>query len=170
METFLGSIMFFGFNFEPRGWAYCDGRLLSIAQNSALFSLLGTYYGGDGITTFGLPDLRGRYPMGQGQAPGLTPRQMGEVGGVENVTLNQQQMPAHNHKVSVASSSSSKDPANNFVGYAWGGASYETAPGADVLGIGSISQTGGSQPHPNMPPYVVGNWCIATSGIYPSRQ
>ncbi len=117
MEVFLGTIFFFGFNFAPRGWSTCEGQLLSISQNSALFSLLGTYYGGNGQTTFALPDLRGRYPMGQGQGPGLTPRTIGEASGRESVQLTLNEMPSHTHTARAASSSSSKSPAGNVPGF-----------------------------------------------------
>src|SRR5438552_234549 len=107
MDPILGSIALFGFGFVPRGWAACDGSVLSIGQNSALFSLLGTTYGGDGVSTFALPDLRGRMPLGQGQGQGLSPQPLGALAGTENVTLTSSQMPAHNHALSASTASAS---------------------------------------------------------------
>lgn len=125
MDPFIGEIRLVGFNFEPQGWAFCDGRLLPVHQHQALFSLLGTLYGGDGITTFALPDLRGRSPVGMGTGPGLNPVNLGQKSGQENVTLQQTQMPAHSHTISVAGSVSepvnAPTPANNVLGASGGG-------------------------------------------------
>ena len=131
-SPFIAEIIMFGGNFAPRSWAFCDGQLLPISQNTALFSLLGTIYGGDGRTTFALPDLRGRVPMHQGNGPGLTPRNLGSKGGEENVALNQQQMPSHTHAAVVEVHCSSEDgesdeAADNFPAKAGGG---EGAPSA----------------------------------------
>lgn len=167
-DPFIGEIRNFGFSFAPTGWAQCWGQLMSISQNTALFSLLGTMYGGDGRTTFGLPDLRGRTSISLGQGPGLTGRDQGEVGGEEQVTLNPQQLPAHNHSVGAASSAASKNPANAVPGFTSGGSSY--AATADVtMSPQMVGGGGNGQPHDNMQPYLVTNWCIATEGIYPSR-
>jgi microcystin-dependent protein len=168
MEPFLGTITLFGFNFVPRGWAACQGQLLSISQNSALFSLLGTQYGGDGRTTFGLPDLRGRVPLGQGQGPGLGNYTVGEIGGLEQVTLNQTQLPAHTHGVAAATTATSKSPVGNLPGVATGGSAYGPTAGGS-MSTGMVQPVGSNQPHPNMQPYLVGNWCIAVEGIFPSR-
>ena len=167
-EPFLGQIQAFGFNFAPRGWAFCSGQILSIAQNTALFSLLGTTYGGNGQTTFALPDLRGRTPLHMGQGPGLSSYDLGQVAGTESVTLLSTQMPAHNH-THVASSGPPADnlPGGNFVAAA---AIYAASPGDSVMAPSSIGIAGGNQPHPNMQPYLVLNWCIALEGIFPSRN
>lgn len=175
MEPFLGMIGLFGFNYAPQYWAVCDGSLLPIAQNTALFSLLGTQYGGNGQTTFALPDLRGRTPIGQGQGPGLNPYTMGEMAGTETVTLIQSQMPAHNHMLNVSGSPADADsPSGNVL------AVSALADGASVNTYGqtinatanpqSIGVSGGTQPHPNMQPYLVMNYCIALQGIYPPRN
>ena len=139
METLLGTIILFGGNFEPRGWASCNGQLLSIQQNAALYSLLGTFYGGDGVTTFALPDLRGRVPIHMGQGPGLTRRSLGEKLGSESVTLQSGQTPAQNADALVA-------------------ANLPSGPPAD-----------GNLPHDNMQPSLCLNYIIALEGIYPSR-
>ena len=172
-EPFLGQICSFGFNFAPRGWSLCNGQLISIAQNTALFSLLGTTYGGNGTVTFGLPDLRGRTALGQGNGPGLTPRVIGEMSGEENVTLITTQMPAHNHLVNANSTDSNpqavKTPANNLPGYDDAGPLYAPTANATMLPT-MIQPAGGSQPHDNMQPYLVINYCIAMQGIFPSRN
>jgi len=172
-QPFIGQIITAGFNFAPRGYATCDGQILSIAQNTALFSLLGTTYGGNGTSTFALPDLRGRVPIHQGQGPGLTPRTMGELSGSENVTLISSQMPAHNHTVGALSTNGNlKSPTNNIPANVQGtstniysASNADTTMNPQMLGI-----TGGSQPHNNMQPYLVINFCIALVGIFPSRN
>ena len=172
-EPFIGEIRMFGGNFAPRGWALCHGQILSIAQNTALFSLLGTTYGGNGQTTFGLPDLRGRAPIGWGQGPGLSNRSLGEVGGVENVTLTAQQMPAHSH---AANASGNSGNTNTPVGKVWSkdagvqSATYTGNAPNGVMAANAIGSAGGSQPHENMPPYMAMNYVIALEGIYPSRN
>jgi len=167
-QPFLGQIQQFGFNFAPRGWAFCNGQLMSIAQNTALFSLLGTMYGGDGQTTFGIPDMRGRDSLHFGQGPGLSNFAQGEVSGVEGVTLINQQMPMHNHTLNANSGAKLVDkPLNNSLG----GADIYTAASLDsVMSPGSIGMSGGNQPHENRQPLLVINWCIALEGIYPSRN
>lgn len=172
MEPFVGQIQMFGFNFAPRGWAFCHGQLLPIAQNQALFSLLGTTYGGDGRTTFALPDLRGRAPMHFDQGPGLSDRQLGEAGGAENVTLISNQMPAHNHVLHATSAAgSAREPAGHVLAKETAGqtAVYGDGPVDSSLRPESIGAAGGSQPHANMPPYLCINFCIALEGIYPPR-
>ncbi|MFT6245183.1 MAG: microcystin-dependent protein [Salibacteraceae bacterium] len=186
MDPFIGQIQPFGFNFAPRGWAQCDGQLLPISQNTALFSLLGTYYGGDGRTTFGLPDLRGRTALHMGTGPGLTSRPIGQRTGLESNTLITTQLPAHSHagtgKLKVNASASSADPVGNYPaglsGRDSGGqpvslSGYNTA----ATGVGAAdgvevttTNTGGGQPVNNMQPYLVINWCIALNGVYPSRS
>ena len=166
-SPFLGEIRAFGFNFAPRGWARCDGQILPIAQNTALFSLLGTQYGGDGQTTFALPDLRGRVPMHQGQGPGLSEKIIGEQAGVEAVTLIASQMPAHAHLQPASSGDQDTNRPGNAVP-ARGGV-YAESPDGETF-MDPTTQSGGSQPHDNMPPYLVLNYCIALEGIYPSRN
>lgn len=169
-EPYLGEIRMFGGNFAPKGWALCNGQLLSIAQNSALFSILGTTYGGDGINTFALPDLRGRTPMNWGQGPGLTARVIGEQSGQESVTLLTTQMPTHNHLVATNSSeSTSGRPANGFLGTS-GAALYDAASDGSTLNVNAISSAGGNQPHSNMQPYLAVSFIIALNGIFPSRN
>lgn len=186
-EPFIGQIQPYGFNFAPRGWATCDGQLLPISQNTALFSLLGTIYGGDGRTTFALPDLRGRAPMHQGNGPGLYTRKIGGKGGTEMVTLAVSQMPAHDHtgqatligKVKCSSGAGNADsPVGNSLAeldrhnqYSNAGANADMANGTvDATGTLTTSTAGGSQPHNNMPPYLVINYCIALVGLFPSRS
>jgi microcystin-dependent protein len=167
-DPFIAEIKLFAGNFAPRGWAFCDGSLLSIAQNSALFSLLGTTYGGNGVTTFGLPDLRGRAVLGTGQGPGLSNRQLGEKGGSEKLTAAQ--MPVHNHTLqAMATAGTSSDPALKLPARARS-ASYAAASGTPVP-MGSTAITGGGSTNPAeaMPPYLVLNYIIALQGIFPSR-
>ena len=168
-EPFIGQIILVGFNFAPRGWALCNGQLLSIASNTALFSLLGTTFGGNGTTNFALPDLRGRVPIHFGMGPGLSNYTMGEAAGTESVTLISTQIPAHNHSL-VASSATptTADPTGAQLPV---GSSrvYATAAAGAAMAPGSIGLTGGSQPHPNMQPYLTMNYVIATEGIFPSR-
>jgi microcystin-dependent protein len=173
-EPFIGQIVELGFNFAPRGYATCDGQLLSIAQNTALFSLLGTTFGGDGRVTFALPDLRGRVPIHQGQGSGLTNRTMGEMSGEENHTLITSELPAHNHSLnSVSTAGYSRVSPNNFLG----GESqnktsfYSTAASpSGSMNPQSIGVSGGNQAHNNMEPYLVVNYSIALEGIFPSRN
>ena len=172
-EPFLGQIQAFGFNFAPRGWAQCNGQLLPIAQNTALFALLGTMYGGNGQTTFGLPDLRGRSAIHFGQGPGLSDYFQGEQGGVESVTLIQSQMPQHTHEArALAGNGNSKVAQNNVWAKDAGvsSATYSSASPDSNMSAQAIANAGGSQPHENRPPYLVVNWCIALEGIFPSRN
>jgi microcystin-dependent protein len=177
-EPFLGEIQIVGFNFPPKGWAQCDGQLLSIAQNNALFALLGTTFGGDGRTTFGLPDLRGRTPINSGDnsaGPGLPAYPQGQKGGAETVTLTTAQIPSHTHTARASDTEAdSSDPAGHIlaeVPSAFGGAFlYHDAANLGTLHSGSITNTGGSQPHNNMQPYQVVNFIIALTGIFPSRN
>lgn len=168
-EQYLGELRCFGFNFAPRGWAQCQGQQLSIAQNTALFSLLGTMYGGNGQTTFGLPDLRGRTALGAGQGPGLSGYDQGQQGGVESVTLTAQQVAPHVHGVSAATDATSKSPAGGLPGYTADSASY-SATASVVMNPGMVLPNTGGQPHENRPPYLAMNWCIALEGIFPSRN
>lgn len=167
MDPFLGQIQAFGFNFAPRGWALCDGQLLPIASNTALFSLLGTTYGGDGRTTFALPDLRGRTGVHMGQGPGLTDRALGSKGGEEQVVLTEGQLPAHGHSlVAAAEAADQSKPSGNQLA---SGNFYHAATNDAKLAETSIGKTGSNQPHDNMPPYLTINWCIALVGVYPAR-
>jgi microcystin-dependent protein len=176
MTPFLGQIEIFSFGFAPKGWAQCNGQLLPINQNQPLFSLLGTTYGGDGRTTFGLPDMRSRVGIDQGA--GFT---LGQRGGEENHTLIMSEMPSHNHGIMADSTSGTTEtPATNTVlgvgnGASNPGAAFQVlnysngAPGT-TLWSGSLGNNGGSQPHPNLMPYLVLNMCIALSGIFPSQN
>jgi microcystin-dependent protein len=169
-EPFLGMIMLVPYNFAPRGWAFCQGQLLSISQNTALFSLLGTTYGGNGQTTFALPDLRGRVPLSQGQGPGLSNYSLGEQSGVESVTLIVTQMPQHNHLLSVNNQGAATGrPSGQFPGVTAANA-YAPATDSTTFAPQAISLTGGSQPHENRQPYLCLNYCIALQGIFPSRN
>ncbi|AUS07266.1 phage tail protein [Tamlana carrageenivorans] len=162
--------MFAG-NFAPRGWAFCDGQLLAISQNQALFSLLGTTYGGDGRTTFALPDLRGRVPMHAGNGPGLTPRTQGAKSGSETNTLSVSQMPSHSHPVNaVAEDGDQSVPTGNVpAGTKVLDKEYANATPNTVMGSAMIGNQGGGQPVNNMQPYTAIRFIIALSGIYPSR-
>jgi microcystin-dependent protein len=169
-EPFLGEIRLFPYNFAPRGWAFCQGQILSIAQNTALFSLLGTTYGGNGVTTFALPDLRGRVAVSQGQGPGLSPYSLGEQGGVESVTLIATQMPQHNHLISVNNAGSSTGrPSGNYPGQTSGN-TYAPSSDGSTFAPQAVGMAGGNQPHTNIQPYLALNYCIALEGIFPSRN
>ena len=170
-EPFIAEIRIFAGNFAPRGWAFCDGQLLPISQNTALFSLIGTTYGGDGRTTTALPNLQGRAPMHPGRGPGLTSRRLGERGGVETVTLTEAQMPAHNH---ILRATVARGGVSTPTGNAFNTSSGETAYHAPDTNVGMSSamaaDTGGSQAHNNMQPYLTINFIIALVGLYPSRS
>lgn len=173
MEEYIGAIQIFAGNFAPQGWALCEGQLLPIQQNPALFSLLGTTYGGNGTTTFGLPDLRGRMPIGAGVGPGLTPRQLGEKNGAEAVTLTPAQIPAHTHTYNALSGNrETTNPQGNFLGIAPGPWYAEMNAGDTLLPMngGTVSPAGGSQAHTNMQPYLALNFIICLQGIYPPRS
>ena len=172
-EPFIGQIITTGFNFAPLGYALCDGQILSIAQNTALFSLLGTTYGGNGQTTFALPDLRGRVPLHQGQGPGLTNRVMGEVAGEENHTLISTEMPMHNHLFMTNNVAGGiGQPNGQFLSATSDNNTVFYRPTSDgsTLNPQSIGLAGGSQPHNNMQPYLVISFSIALEGIFPSRN
>ena len=172
-DQFLAEIRIFPFNFPPKGWAFCDGQLLPISQNTALFSLLGTTYGGNGTSNFALPNLQGSAPMQQGQGPSLSLRDLGETGGEQAVTLLQTEMPAHSHGALGSAGSTSASP----VGNAWasgaklgGGNIYAPSSGNNVqMSPAAMSIVGGSQPHNNMMPFLTLNFCIALQGIFPPR-
>lgn len=166
MDPFLGEVILFGGNYAPRGWAFCDGQLLPISQNSALFSILGTTYGGDGYTTFALPDLRGRAPIHAGSGPGLSDRRLGLRSGAETTTLNTLNLPSHNHTISAAEEGNTDVPNNNYIAGA-GLNSYSTETDTASRSTGN---QGGSQAFNNMPPYLVMNYIIALQGVFPSRS
>lgn len=169
-EYFTGKIIMVGFNFAPIGWAFCNGQLLSIEQNDALYTLLGTTYGGDGQTTFALPDMRGRVPYHQGTGPGLSTYSLGQRGGSEEVTLTSAELPAHTHTAnSNPADGGQVSPTNNF----WGGASsniYSTTPPAVAMNPLAVGLSGGNQPHENMPPFLCVNFIINLEGIYPAQN
>lgn len=183
-QYFLGEIRSFGFNFAPKGWALCAGQILSIAQNQALFSLLGTTYGGNGTTTFALPDLRGRAITGFGQLAGGGSYSLGQIGGNETVTLITSQMPMHNHLFNAsnvggdaplpkpqAGGSNYLSGADRVVSGQPDVAVLAYAPSGSLTPLATTTSiTGGSQPHPNIQPYLVINYCIALVGIFPSRN
>ena len=170
MEPFVGEIIMFGGNFAPRGYALCDGQLLAISQNQSLFVLLGTTYGGDGRTTFGLPDLRGRVPLHQGDGPGLTNQTIGSRAGVEGVTLSVNQVPAHSHVLKASTDSADAvDPIGKVLATS-SPAIYKDGTADAALNGAALGASGGSQPHPNLMPFLSINFCIALVGIFPSRN
>jgi microcystin-dependent protein len=174
-DQFVSEIRMFTGNFAPTGWALCNGQLLPISQNTALFSLLGTNFGGDGKSTFGLPNLQGSVPLGAGFGPGLTARSVGETGGEPTVTLIDSQMPAHSHAAQASTSGGTDSPA----GAGWGESKLGKTPlnvyaasGANnvLMSPLTLSIAGGSQPHNNMPPYLCLTFIIALQGIFPARS
>ena len=168
-DPFVAEIRIFPFNFAPKGWAWCNGQLLPLSQNTALFSLLGTTYGGDGKSTFALPDLEGRAPMHPGQGPGLSLHDLGETGGSETVTLLESEIPAHSHQ---ARGSTDDDDATIPVGNAYGQLTVAYAPGASATAAMSpeaLAPAGGDQPHNNMMPYLTFYFNIALQGVFPAR-
>ncbi|MFH1796460.1 MAG: tail fiber protein [Pseudomonadota bacterium] len=171
VEPYLGEMMLIGNTYCPRGYADANGQILSIASNTALFALLGTNFGGNGQTTFALPDLRGRSPISQGQGPGLSNYVLGQTGGQESFTLLVSQMPAHNHLVNATNSIADKTgPGGKFLAVASGGVSaYHEGPANKVMDPAMIGTTGGGQPVGHRSPYLTMRWCIAISGIFPSR-
>lgn len=171
-DPFLGEVDLVAFNFAPKGWAMCQGQLLAINQNQALFSLLGTTFGGDGRVTFALPDLRGRRIVGQGQGQGLSPYTMGQRGGEEAVTLNISQIPSHTHQVQASMAvGTTGSPTGGYWASQTSTNLYSNAPTSTVaLSPLAIGSAGGGQPHDNMPPYLVLNYIIALQGIFPSQN
>lgn len=172
MDPFVAEIRIFPFNFAPKGWAFCDGQILPLSQNTALFSLLGTTYGGDGKSNFALPNMQGNAPMHPGQGPGLSLHDLGEMGGAESVTLLQSEIPAHSHGVMAATidNADSNVPTNNNIGKASTKVFNIATAGSQVqMNPSTIGITGSSLPHNNMMPYLTLNFCIALQGVYPSR-
>jgi microcystin-dependent protein len=172
-EAFVAEIRIVGFNFPPRGWAFCNGQLMAISQNTALFSLLGTTYGGDGKSTFALPNMQGNAPMQQGQGPGLSLRDLGEIGGEQNVTLLQTEMPSHTHTAMAAVPSGGAAPTNNTWGSGLKGHPVNLyAPAASLVNMYplALNPAGSSFPHNNMHPYLALNFIIALQGVFPPRS
>ncbi len=173
MDPFIGEVIMFAGNFAPRGWAFCDGALLPISQNQALFSILGTTYGGDGRTTFALPDLRGRAPIHEGTGPGLTNRRLGQNGGAESVTLSISEMPAHDHTAQQPGTSAGPTTTSpqNAIAATLANPVYNQGGPVDAnMAVEATGTTGGTGSHPNMPPFLVLNYIIALQGTYPSRS
>ena len=170
-EPFVGEIRMFAGNFAPRGWAFCDGQLLAVSQNDALFSLFGTIYGGDGRTTFGLPELRGRIPIHAGSGPGLSPRNLGAKSGTEKEALTTAQLPSHSHAMRANTGLANQtSPAGHVLAQSSTLNQYfETAPSVD-LGASTVVAIGGSQSHDNIQPFLCIHFIVALSGIYPSRN
>lgn len=175
MDPFVAEIRIFAGNFAPKGWAFCDGQILPLSQNTALFSLLGTTYGGDGKSNFALPDLQGRAPMFYGQGPGLSLHDIGETGGSETVTLLQTEIPSHSHQ---AKATTTAGTATNPTDGIWAVAGSRRAPtslysttaaAGTTMSAQALAPTGGSQPHNNMPPYLTMNFIIAMQGVFPPR-
>ena len=171
MDPFVAEVRIFPFNFPPKGWAFCNGQLLPLSQNTALFSLLGTTYGGNGKSNFALPDMQGNAPMHPGQGPGLSLHDLGEIGGSETVTLLQPEIPSHTHSVSAATIdiADSNVPTNNNIGKA-STKVFNTTGTAMQMNVNTIGIAGGSLPHNNMMPYLTFNFCIALQGVYPPRS
>ncbi|MCG7629147.1 tail fiber protein [Epibacterium sp. MM17-32] len=170
-EPFVGEIRMFAGNFAPRGWAFCDGQLLAVSQNDALFSLYGTIYGGDGRTTFGLPDMRGRLPVHAGTGPGLSPRRLGAKGGAEKVTLTVNQLPSHTHPLQASTAlAEAVSPQDNVLATGAGIAHYTTSDPFVQMSSQMVTHTGGSRSHTNLMPYLCVNFIVALFGIYPSRH
>lgn len=169
-DPFVAEIRIFPFNFAPKGWAWCSGQLLPISQNTALFSLLGTTYGGDGRSTFALPNMDGNAPMQPGQGQGLSLRDLGESGGSETVTLMLSEIPAHTHtvKIAIADPAESNDPTGKTLA-ATNRPIYNAAPGNGFMSVMSLAPAGGDLPHNNMMPYLTLYFCIALQGVFPQR-
>lgn len=173
MDPFVAEIRIFPFNFAPKGWAFCDGQLLALSQNTALFSLLGTTYGGNGKSNFGLPNLQGNAPMHPGQGPGLSLHDLGETGGSDTVSLLESEMPAHSHTVNCISGRVSGQvtaPAGALLAKSGGNpANAYINTGTQQMGANMVAPAGGDQPHNNLQPYLTLNFCIALQGVFPPR-
>lgn len=172
MDPFVAEIRIFPFNFAPKGWAFCDGQILPLSQNTALFSLLGTTYGGDGKSNFALPNLQGNAPMHPGQGPGLSLHDLGETGGSETVTLLESEIPAHSHAVQAQNLpiGGTLSPSGATLNRPASGYLYDTTALVPVaMNANALAPAGGDQPHNNMMPYLTLNFCIALQGVYPPR-
>ena len=171
-DPFLAEIRIFGFNYPPTGWAFCDGQIMPISQNTALFSLLGTQFGGDGKSTFALPDLQGRVPVHQGQGQGLDEYFIGQEGGEQTVTLQQSEMPAHTHSMNaLVEEANERQPPNQLIAIGSSIGMYDEAgnnPGVTIAPQ-SLAVAGSGLPHNNLMPYLTANFCIALQGIFPQR-
>ena len=171
-DPFVAEIRIFPFNFAPNGWAFCDGQLLPLSQNTALFSLLGTTYGGNGKSNFELPDLQGRAPMHPGQGPGLSLHDLGETGGSQTVSLLESEIPSHNHTLYAQNNplgSSAVPTDKSFTRPASGKVYFSGSPAAVTMDPNTLAPAGGDQPHNNMQPYLTLNFCIALQGVFPPR-
>jgi microcystin-dependent protein len=173
MDPFVAEIRIFPFNFAPKGWAFCDGQILPLSQNTALFSLLGTTYGGDGKSNFALPDMQGRAPMHPGQGPGLSLHDLGETGGSDTVSLLESEIPSHSHQLraEIVDAADNHAPSSaKAMGPSAGGMVYQTnATNLVSLADNALAPAGGDQPHNNLMPYLTLNFCIALQGVYPPR-
>lgn len=172
-NPFVAEIRIFPFNFAPKGWAFCDGQILPLSQNTALFSLLGTTYGGDGKSNFALPNMQGNAPMHPGQGPGLSLHDLGETGGEDTVTLLESEIPSHTHNLmasAVPSINTDPNP-SQAIGKSAGIAAYCTVTNSNVTQMNAnvIAPAGGDQPHNNLQPYLTLNFCIALQGVFPPR-
>jgi microcystin-dependent protein len=169
-DQFLAEIRIFPFNFPPTGWAFCDGQLMPISQNTALFALLGTVYGGDGKSTFALPDMQGNAPMQPGQGQGLSERFLGEMSGVESITLLQSEMPFHTHTLTVSQADAlERFPSDQLAAQGVGVGLYAAPGPITQMAPQALPPAGGGLPHNNMQPYLTLNFCIALQGIFPQR-
>jgi microcystin-dependent protein len=170
MDPFVAEIRIFGFNFAPKGWAFCDGQILPLSQNTALFSLLGTTYGGDGKSNFALPNMQGNAPMHPGQGPGLSLHDLGETGGSDTVTLLESEIPLHSHSFSASVRDATSRLASQQLPAKGVGVQLYLTPGAqNALADQALTPTGGDQPHNNLMPYLTLNFCIALQGVFPPR-
>jgi microcystin-dependent protein len=170
MDPFVAEIRIFPFNFAPKGWAFCDGQILPLSQNTALFSLLGTTYGGDGKSNFALPDMQGNVPMHPGQGPGLSLHDLGETGGSDTVSLLESETPSHSHAWTVsAADAQTGSPTSQLFASGIGIGMYAAPGGLTPLSDNALAPAGGDQPHNNLQPYLTLNFCIALQGVYPPR-
>jgi microcystin-dependent protein len=173
MDPFVAEIRIFPFNFAPVGWAFCNGQLLPISQNTALFSLLGTTYGGDGKSNFALPNLQGNAPMHPGQGPGLSLHDLGETGGSDTVSLLNSEIPSHSHTLQAQTSPASLEVGapDRSLARSAGGYAFKQSPYTNLVAMSAqaLAPAGGDQPHNNMQPYLTFNFCIALQGVYPPR-
>lgn len=176
MDPFVAEIRIFPFNFPPKGWAFCDGQILPLSQNTALFSLLGTTYGGDGKSNFALPNMQGNAPMHPGQGPGLSLHDLGETGGSDTVSLLESEIPSHSHAPNCVDgriSGQVTSPQNNLIARTGGSPANSYIPtvtGLQPMSDNMIAPAGGDQPHNNLQPYLTLNFCIALQGVYPPRS
>jgi len=168
-DQFVAEIRIFPYNFAPLGWATCNGQLLPINQNTALFSLLGTNYGGNGLITFGLPNLAGSFPMATGDGPGLTPRVHGDAGGTPSVSLLTSELPIHTHGLNANPAGTPAPAANGTAIGSSPALPFRSGPTTTALNFSAVTVAGGSQPHNNMPPFLALQLCIALQGIFPAR-